>query len=368
MKKLLLTMAVGGAFGALAARQEPTASPELLTGEYRTFAELEIRRGFKRSVHREPSDGELREALWLFEQRALELPAAVARELGEREQRNLEARADLETGGPLAMLKNLAAGGGGPLVDLVASREALGALFERKEAPKQVAVRSSAEVAAALAPGVSIQLPAGAFAFDNLLDVEPAFPREVSLVGVGRDETLVVFSEPLASRGPLEDFRLARCTVLVRGKQLFKQLHAATVELDDVRVIGFDNGVQAGALLDFRGGVALSARSCAFLGGYGSLPGGAILLSSPETALLAYFEACEFDLHSIGLSRLKRGVSLNFLDCTFSRIFDSPRRETEQWLGVTFEGGAIERIAASARPKEPRKVDELFPRWEAQLR
>jgi hypothetical protein len=365
MKKLLLTTATAGALGVFGARQEPVASPELIADEYRAFAELEMRKGFQRSVHREPNEAELREALWLFEQRALELPAAVARELGEREQRNLEARADLETGGPLALLANLATGGGGPFEDFVASREALGALFVRKHEPKQVAASTSDEVRAALADGAAIHLPAGVFAFGNLLDVEPAFPREVSLSGLGRDATLIVFDAPLAARGPLEDFRLARCTVLVRGKQLFEQAHAATVELDDVRVIGFDNGVQSGALLEFRGGVALSARSCAFLGGYGALPGGAILLEAPDTALLAHFEACEFDLHSIGLARLKRGVSLKFLDCTFSRIFDSPRDETENWRGVTFEGGSLQRIPASARPKAPRKVDELFPGWDA---
>lgn len=368
MKSTWITVSAALALALASARQEPTASPELLAGEYRTFAELEIRRGFKGSVHREPSEGELREALHLFEQRALELPAAVARELGEREQRNLEARADLETGGPLAMLKNLAGGGGGALVDLVASREALAALFVRTQPTTRVTASTSAEVRAALAPGATIQLPAGAYAFGNLLDLEPAFPPEVSLVGAGRERTLIVLDAPLASRGPLEDFRLAHCTVLVRGKQLFRQEFAATVELDDVRVIGFDNGVQSGAaLLEFRGGVALSARSCAFLGGYGELPGGAIALATPNTALLAHFEACEFDLHSLGLSRLARGVSVTFLDCTLSRIFDSPIKETESWLGVRFEGGSLQRIPASARPKSPRAVEELFPGWRERL-
>lgn len=365
MKLMLITIAF--VVGAIAARQEPRASPELVAGEYRAFAELEIRKGFKRSVHREPNEGELREALWLFEQRALELPAAVARELGEREQRNLEARADLETGGPLAMLKNLASGGGGPMPDFVASREALDALFVRKHAPTRVTANSSAQVLAALAPGASIHLTPGVFAFDNLVDLEPAFPPEVALVGAGRERTLIVLEQPLASRAPLEDLRLAHCTILVRGKQLFRQSLAATMELEDVRVIGFDNGVQSGALLDFSGGVALSARSCAFLGGYGELPGGAILLASPQTAFLARFEACEFDLHSIGLSRLMRGVSVSFVDCTLSRILDNPRDETENWLGVSFAGGELKRIPASARPKAPRLVDELFPGWKDRL-
>ncbi len=368
MKSPWITVSAALLLSVLAARQEPRASPELLAGEYRTFAELEIQRGFVRAVHREPNEGELREALVLFEQRALELPAAVARELGEREQRNLEARADLESAGPLAMLKNLSAGGGGALVDLVASREAMAVLFERKAPQTRVTATTSAEVRAALAPGASIQLPSGAFAFGNLLDVEPAFPPEVSLVGAGRERTLIVFEAPLGSRAPLEDFRLAHCTVLVRGKQLFRQELAATVELDDVRVIGFDNGVQSGlALLDFRGGVALSARSCAFLGGYGELPGGAIALSSPNTAFLAHFEACEFDLHSLGLSRMLRGVSVTFLDCTLSRMFDSPIKDTEKWLGVRFQGGSLQRIPASARPKTPRAVEELFPGWQERL-
>ncbi len=367
MKSIWISVGAALALGAATVRQEPSASPELLAGEYRTFAELELVRGFKRSVHREPTAGELREALSLFEQRALELPAAVARELTEREQRNLEARAELQTGGPLAMLRNLSGGGGGALVDLVANRQSMAVLFERKLTPSRASASTSAEVRAALAPGVTIQLPAGSYAFGNLLDLEPVFPPEVSLVGAGRDRTLLVFDEPLGSRGPLEAFRLAHCTVLVRGKQLFRQDFAATVELDDVRVIGFDNGVQAGALLDFRGGVALSARSCAFLGGYGELPGGAIAFASPNTAFLAHFEACEFDLHSLGLSRLLRGVSVTFLDCTLSRIFDNPIKETESWLGVRFEGGSLQRIAPSARPKAPRAIDELFPGWQERL-
>lgn len=359
--------AAAAVLGVLAPRQEPRRGPELLGAEFRHYAELEVTRGFERLVHRELTPAEIEEALWLFEQRALDLPSAVGRELGEREQRNLEARATLEKSGPLEMLRNLASGGAGPMEEFVASREALADLFPRSEKPNALGIGAAEDVERALLPGATITLAAGVHELGNFLGAVEEFPREVALSGVGRDATLIVLTEPLSSRSPLEDFKLARCTVLAEAGQLFAQNHPSTVELEDVRVIGFDRGIQHGALLDFRSGAALSAHSCAFLGGYGPLPGGGLLLSATRTALIARFEACEFDLHSLGLSRLERGVTVRFVDCPMKRILDDPLNDTEHWRGVEFEGGSLQRIRASMRPTEPRGVDELFRGWREKL-
>jgi len=363
MRHTFLFAAAAAAVISFAWRQEPQASPELLTDEYRQYAELEIIRRFHAATHREPTPEELAEARWLVEQRTLDLPKLLARELSEREMRNIEARAELEGGGPLAMLANLAGGGGGPMPEYTQSREAFAALLPRTQSSTRADIASSEQVAAALKPGVTLAFAPGVFELPNLLAAPDGFPAEVALEGAGREATLLVLTDAFESEAPLEDFRIAHCTLLTHGNALFSQRAAATVELDDVRVIGFDNGIGEGALLDFRGGAALLARDCEFLGGFGSRPAGGLALATPQTAFIARFDSCKFDLQSIGLGRMQRGVTLRFVDCTLSRILDNPKRDTEHWLGVEFEGGSFQRIPVSAVPREPRTVDELFKGW-----
>lgn len=351
-------------FGALA-QDEPADA--LISPAYRRYAEREIVAGFKKSVHREPSADELAEALSMFEERVSSLPNDIARELGQREQRNLEARADFTDRGPLALLANLAGGGAGPLEDLVASDAACEALFPRTATAAKVVVSKPGEIAAALAPGVRIELPAGVFELGNLLAAVDEFPREVTLAGAGIDATLIVLTEPLGARGALEDFALAGCTLLTRSNQLFDQAHPATLSLDGVRVCGFDNGANRGGTLVFKRGLALRARNCAFEGGYGSVPGSGSLFALPNAALIARFDNCSFALQSAGIGRLIRGVTLRYERCRFERIVDDPAREAEHLRGVRLVECSLERLEPGAQRPPRRTLDALFPAWESRF-
>jgi hypothetical protein len=346
----------------------PSAAQEVVpSAAYTAYARAQIEREFKKGAHRAITEDELAEALRLFEQRARELPDEIARVLIESEHRNLEARADLETGGALAFARNLAGGGAGPLEDLVATREGVDRLFARKHEELRVAVARPGEIARSLAPAATLAFGAGAYELGNFFRTPEAFPADVTLAGAGRDSTLFVLREPLDAGGALERFTLRDATVLLEQGRLFDQgVGPGIVRLAGLRVIGFDRRGGKDGALRFVEALVLDARACRFEGGFGDLPGAGTLLDVPREALLARIEGCAFERMALRLSRHPRGTTLRFVGCELE-VFDDPLADAEHRRGIRLIDCEIQRADRERDREARRDVEELFPGWREQL-
>jgi hypothetical protein len=330
----------------------------------RAAAADEIRRRFRKTVHRDISEDELSEAMRALDKRARDLPAEIARELAGRELRNLEARADLASQGTLGLLANLAGGGAGPLEELVASRDAIDALFARGSPERLADVATPAAFAAAVGPGVTLALPAGVIELGGALRGVDPFPSDVSIAGAGMDATLIVLPEAWSSGGAIERLTLRDCTVHVGGSRLFDRPQPASIRLERVRLAGFDHGASTAGIFAGKQGLALDARECRFEGGYGTVPGSGALFAMPNAALVARFEGCRFERMSAGLARLQVGVTLRFERCAFDGVLDDPARDAEGRRGVRLVDCEISRFDLAGGRPEPRSLDRLFADWE----
>jgi len=77
-----------------------------------------------------------------------------------------------------------------------------------------------------------------------------------------------------------------------------EQAAALVLDLESVRIIGFDAGHGGCNIFDARKGNVIQARDSDFIGGYGKAPGLGYLFSSGQS-ILARFTNCHLELLGI---------------------------------------------------------------------
>ncbi len=179
-----------------------------------------------------------------------------------------------------------------------------------------------------------------------------SFPKDVALVGQGKDATLLQLRASLPMRGDVERLRISQMTIDTGGRGLFDLRSGALVlELEDVRIVGFDGGNGGSFLFSAAAGTMVRATRCDFLGGYGRTTGqGSLFRETGDSVALGQFDHCSFEVHRLGLGEghaVRRRVvfsncyfasmlqhmnepipGLELRDCRFGEEYDPRRRES----------------------------------------
>ncbi|GJM23239.1 MAG: hypothetical protein DHS20C15_31540 [Planctomycetota bacterium] len=264
----------------------------------------------------------------------------------------------------MTALRLLEEGTVGPIVDPVLDGEWFDSLFERV-AP-EVVLDGPTLLAkgnwASLHEGATIQFPAGVFEIKDLMDSHDTFPRDVTLAGAGRDETLFVMEE-LSTRKLLERFSMRDATVHCSQYLFDLRREPAIVSMEGVRLTGFDKGSGSSCAFGTEE-LALRAKDCIIEGGYGRSPRSGQPFDVRTDALLARLENCELRFLNLSLSHIRSGATLVVQDSTLTDIFDEDGIPDQLGPGVRFVNSTLSGFGRRRSEAPHRDLNELFPGWE----
>jgi hypothetical protein len=250
----------------------------------------------------------------------------------------------------------------GPFPALVGDASRFAAVFERR-APESTTDHAAFHAGdVPFVDGATIRYPPGVFHLPRYLPGGLAVPEDVAIVGAGMDETLFVVMDPRLHQEVVR-LRLADCTVRTWGPALDFPIHPASVLLERVRFVGFDEEPGSGAALSLLRSVALLARDCRFESGYGDAPGIAMVLDARRPAVLARFEGCLFDGLRLSPRSIHPQATVVFDACRFRRMPVDVTGAVERRAGIVFADTAVQLRDRGAGPPAPRSLDALFPGW-----
>ena len=346
------------------------ADDVLITPALRRRAEAELRRGWGSVRPDEMPQDDLGEGATKYEAIVLESPYSIGRQLGERRTKAEAALEDARTGGLFALLDALAAGGVGPLVEVVRDAGRFEPFFARDaEEGARSALDDREHPDALVGDGTTLTWPAGVFRVVNLMWEKSPYPRDVTLAGAGIDATMLVIgdgsgNDALVTNGKsLRNFAIRDCTVHTNGNYLlYMHTLPVSVRFERVRFVGFDAGA-GGSCLISAGALALTARSCRFEGGYGLVPSSGTLIDVRSDAVLCRFEGCTFSLLSLRIWDWHPGATAVFLGCTLDRMLDDAMTHAQLKPGVVFDGCSCSRFEGTWDEVPKLDLNALFPNW-----
>lgn len=226
-----------------------------------------------------------------------------------------------------------------------------------------------------LQDGTTFVLPAGVFLLDNFMRNVNSFPRDVTIVGAGKDATLLLIEDEFSSRSPLVNFGLVNLTAHTMNDYLFDlRSEPATVFMDGVRLIGFDMGAGSSCAFGTEE-LALLAKNCEFVGGYGRSPRHGTLFDVRTDGLVARFEGCLFDTIDIGPTRVHSGAAVAFVDCLGVELIDWGGRFEQQFasnpalLERNFQRSFHNNFPEPGKRVYPgsKDLNDIFPDWEERI-
>ena len=308
--------------------------PELFSPALLQFARDRYIEAFQTARGEHPGDEAVEAMLLEFQERVKLLP----RQLAQGAVADLQALNDLdaaiEGADGIALLKLIREGtftptaeDTGRLLDRCVSRQQAGPFvdggaFLRGTEP--------------LSDSMTLRLDPGVHRVDEARLRGPergSFPANLRIEGAGIDKTLLYLAD-LSARVDVRRLSLANLTIHADNDGLF-DLRAAGMSLDmeRVRVIGFDAAHGGCKIFSVRPGALLRVRNCEFLGGYGKSPGNGQLLRLSYG--FARFENCRFEGFTWRAPDLQ-GILL-FKGCHFDRMSADPRIDGG---GAVFQGSS----------------------------
>jgi hypothetical protein len=319
------------------------------------------------SVRDDPMPLQLVErALTDFYEQTRRLPHEIASSLAKRETNRDEWKAKVATDGLVAVLGGLQHRKPdnriGPLPSFVGDASTFDEHFVRQTPEKVVHHDEEASVSAHLVDGTTLRYPKGVFRLWRYVPDTSPIADDMSIEGAGMDETLLVVDNTRVGNR-LVRFRLADCTVLSWGPALVKLNQSASVMLERVRFVGFDDAPASGDALSFHNSIALLARECRFEGGYGDSTMTASLVFAPTASILARFETCRFDRLRFLPRQVNNQATIVFDGCMFTDLLTDPSPAIARHEGLVLNDTSLELYDWAAGPPPARSLEDLFPGW-----
>lgn len=286
-----------------------------------------FQRGWLSARQPGPDAAQVAEGEREFRAVVLAMPAQLgARHADEQNERDALAEA-LAEGNGIALIAALASGGyEGDRDELVG--EVLDATMEPKHAAGERDGEAFLSGDEPLTQGVTIRFGAGVFDLDERRlrgEDRSTIPSDVTIVGAGMDSTLLRVGN-ISIREHVERLRFRDLTIDAENDGMFDlRTGAAVLDLERVRLVRFDAAHGGCYAFSVREGVALRARNCEIIGGYGRSPGNGNLFRSPAT--IARFEDCRFELIRM---RLPYDGEVLFQGCSFRLLGSDPRAKANE--------------------------------------
>lgn len=304
------------------AADDPLFSDALLA-HYREH----FQRGWLSARQPGPDAAQVAEGEREFRAAVLAMPAQLgARHADEQNERDALAEA-LAEGNGIALIAAFASG------EYEGDRDELvGEVLDATMEPKHAAGERDGEAFLSgdepLTQGVTIRFGAGVFDLDERRlrgEDRSTIPSDVTIVGAGMDSTLLRVGD-ISIREHVERLRFRDLTIDAENDGMFDlRTGAAVLDLERVRLVRFDAAHGGCYAFSVREGVALRARNCEIIGGYGRSPGNGNLFRSPAT--IARFEDCRFELIRM---RLPYDGEVLFQGCSFRLMGSDPRAKANE--------------------------------------
>ncbi len=345
----------------------PATDASLIGDRLRQYALARITETILQRRAVAPPEEDIERLLAEFERRVLALPMEIAAAYSEeQDEREVTERA-LETGDGAELLAQWAANQYEPpdSVDTEWIQRSLAPRPVRTTLPGRRLTSSDdpAEEPIELEDGTTIEFGAGVFELDSrILTRQDPFPSDITIQGAGIDSTLLRLTQDLGMRSNVERLRLQNLTIDGRNDGIFDlRMGSLVLEMEGVRVVGFDAGHGGSYVFAVSGGTILQATSCEFLGGYTETPGqGHLFRPTSQAGFLASFRSCRFELHSLELQRITRqNARILFEQCSFELMQDDLSKPVD---GVELRDCRVgERYDYQKMSEYQRDLADLFP-------
>jgi hypothetical protein len=266
-------------------------------------------------------------------------------------------------GGAVALLRALDRDRRAVAPDAAADGEAVAALFVRPGGGPTVPV-AELRPDAPIEPDTTIVLGEGVHDFSRFADAHRReLPAGLRFRGAGMDRTLLVIHE-IGPAGAVEGLAFEDLTIDSRGHH-FADLRGdepLAVRMDRVRVVGFDSGPVASAMVAARA-VAFLAVACRFEAGFGSHPGEGSLFHC-RGPLIVRFEECVVRGPLRRVYEPGERGSWAFVGCRFEAVPPAIREELESPpANARFERCAFDFREPPLPVPAPRPLSDLHPDW-----
>ncbi|MEO0652433.1 MAG: RNA polymerase sigma factor, partial [Planctomycetota bacterium] len=351
---------------------EGSVEDELFSGDLEAYIRQQIAAGWRSAREDEAPDEVVDKGFAEVVSLIQSAPSVIGRRQAEAKTKN-----DLAGDVPIvALLERLDAGELANPTERVLNGAEFAKNFEpKREGPTVDLTAYLSDRDRPLQDGTTYVLPAGVFLLDNFMHNVNSFPRDVTIVGAGKDATLLLIDDEWYTRSPVVNFGLVNLTAHTMNDYLFDLRHEpATVYMEGVRLIGFDMGAGGSCAFGTKE-LALLAKDCEFVGGYGRSPQHGQLFRVETDGLVARFERCVFDTVNISPSRVRSGAAVAFVDCRGIDLLDSQDRFGQQFASNPalvergFNRSFFDRYPEPGQRvyPEPKDLNALFPDWEARI-
>jgi hypothetical protein len=336
----------------------------LISEELARYARDEIAAGWG-ELRKDPIPDATRErGFGEFEEIVKRTPREIGRKLAEKQTDD-----DTLAGSDLVeILRSLDRSDLGPQLDLVRSEDRFPSFFKCAGGPTLDGPTIAADPSRIPRDSATLLFGPGVHKLRRgFLENVDDPPHCLTLAGVGMNQTMLVIGE-ISVRGVLDRFAIRDCTVFTNDAYLFDlRREPALIELDRVRLCGFDMGAGSSSAFDTRAS-AILARDSRFEGGYGRSPGGGVLFDIRTNGFLARFDRCTMTSVSIPVMYLHRGATVLFSHCAFEQLGDKQYMLDQAPPGVVFDACSIQISEPGAQTAPAHELDDLFPDWRALAR
>lgn len=312
----------------------------------------------REKLGREPAPEEMAELRQNLEARRAAEIEGYARRVQEREA----AAAALQDGDAVGLLRNLK--------DLtpevravVKSSEVFGKWFERRiNGPAMDGASISKENP--VVDGATLRFGAGkqVWKVSNMGRGREAFPKDLLIIGAGRDQTLLSIDEFNADTD-IRTLTFQDLTLDCANNYMtdLRAQSGSTLRFERCRIVRFDMGAGGSVMLSARSGVAFYATDTLISCGYGRSPGSGNVFRV-DGLLLARMERCTIEGPMSGLFSSHGAAAYCFVDCAFSNVpelYSQPAKPEEH--GATFENCTFSGSREAKRLQL--KLTDINPDW-----
>lgn len=165
-----------------------------------------------------------------------------------------------------------------------------------------------------------------------------SFPKDVLVIGAGRDQTLLSIDE-FDADSDIRSLTFQDLTLDCANNYMtdLRAQSGTTLRFERCRIVRFDMGAGGSVMLSARSGVAFYATDTLITCGYGRSPGSGHVFRV-SGALLVRMERCTVEGPMYGLFSSGSPAAYCFVDCAFNNVpelFTQPAKPEN--LGATFE-------------------------------
>jgi hypothetical protein len=338
---------------------------ELFSRELLAHFDAQYRRAWALRRSDAPTDEEVGFALARFKESVLGFGGAQGRRDAESKTKSEAAAKPLEEADPYSLMLAIAAGAWKATPDAL-EEGLLGRVTARRT---QGAGVEGEGLKTAPSAGTTINYGPGVHRVSSRLLVDRTrsrgLPDDLAFVGAGMDSTLLIVDGSFSTNEELHGLTFRDLTLTPKEGQCGPfdlRGPSATVDLERVRIVGYDCGAGGSVCFDARpSGAFIRASQCEFLGGFGRSPWSGHCNLAYGSPLIGRFDGCRFEGTELNTRYASGGGALLFKSCVFALAPSDPLAGTH--AGVRFVDCVTESTQSStqAPPGPKRELSEWFP-------